>query len=125
MRKTASNSTEDSSARCVGCGACCFGQRFHIRLMPSDLERLERLEGHGAAGLAFDHRDGATFLRMANGHCEHLRITETSLACGIYEARPHVCRDLDEGSPSCLAERLAKYLGHGRLVALRRARTSP
>jgi Fe-S-cluster containining protein len=90
--------------------------------MPSDLERLA---GNVAAGLAFDHRDGATFLRMANDHCEHLRITETSLACGIYEARPHVCRDLEEGSPSCLAERLSKYLGQGRLVALRKAQTSP
>jgi hypothetical protein len=50
------------------------------------------------------------FMRMVDGHCAALEREPATgrWLCGVYERRPQVCRDLERGSPACVAERLRK-----------------
>jgi uncharacterized protein len=106
-----------SDVACLPCGACCFGNAKHIRLMPSDLERLGALAD---ASAIVEVHNGLPYLVMRDQHCAQLMVDGETFACGIYELRPAVCRDLDRGSPSCDAERAHKYMSKPRLIVLAR-----
>jgi uncharacterized protein len=108
-----------SEVECLPCGACCFGNVMHIRLMPSDLERLGALAD---ASSIVDLHGGLPYLVMRDQHCAQLKVDGETFACGIYQQRPAVCRDLDRGSPSCGAERAQKYMSKPRLIVLSRRR---
>jgi len=50
------------------------------------------------------------FMRMEANHCAALGFDPATrtFACTIYETRPEVCRELQNSSPACQAERLTK-----------------
>lgn len=49
------------------------------------------------------------FMRIEGGRCAALgRGPDRRFACGIYERRPAICRDLARGSPACEAEIIRK-----------------
>lgn len=88
-----------------------------MRVSGDDYERL----GDHAEGLVWFDGNRA-YMKMSEGHCAALVIDPSSeqFVCGVYEARPQVCRDLERGSGACLGEREAKQ---GRpLQARNRAR---
>jgi Fe-S-cluster containining protein len=88
--------------------------------MPSDLERLEAAYPQGLEAMV-EVLEGVPYLVMQRGHCAQLQVSGETLGCGIYAARPSVCRDLDRGSPLCLSERVHKVMSKDRLLSLRRA----
>lgn len=76
-----------------------------MRVSGDDYERLGELADES---VWFDgHR---AYMKMSDGHCGALVIDARSgqFVCGVYEARPQVCRDLERGSGACLGEREAK-----------------
>ncbi|WP_176440968.1 YkgJ family cysteine cluster protein [Oceanicola sp. 22II-s10i] len=85
-----------SAVECLACGACCFGKHDrYIALFPEDLTR-------GLPENALNRIDGRTYMRMENGHCAQLTLTESgALACAVYEARPTACRAFRAGSFEC------------------------
>jgi hypothetical protein len=93
---------------------------MHIRLMPSDLERLGALADAGAG--VVERHSSLPYLIMRDQHCAQLVTNGETFACGIYDLRPAVCRDLDRGSPSCGAERAHKYMSKPRLFVLAKRR---
>lgn len=84
---------------CRACGACCFGTPRHARVWGTDYDRL----GDDAESVVLWIEDKA-YLRVEGGRCEQLAREGDGVACKIYERRPRVCRDLERGSPACLAE---------------------
>ncbi len=94
---------------CQACGACCFGTTRHVRVDGDDHARL----GEDAEDLvvwigarAFlrlePPRDDASFDGIAR--CAQLLGTSSGgFACAIYDRRPTPCRELERGSPACLA----------------------
>jgi Fe-S-cluster containining protein len=94
-----------SAPECLRCGACCFsrGERY-VPVTGSCHQRL----GDDAESLTqfFGNR---CFMRMQDDHCAALHITaEGRYVCSVYERRPEVCRTLERGGASCLAELSAK-----------------
>lgn len=94
---------------CLECGACCFadGPRY-LRVSGDDHRRL----GPGLPSLT--HFIGnRCYMRLVDGHCVALTVPEpgSHWVCKAYAIRPGVCRDLERGSPQCLAEFERK---HGR-----------
>lgn len=51
---------------------------------------------------------GSYYLTMQDGHCAQLQHLEGDWVCSIYKNRPLVCRQLERGSPACMAERVLK-----------------
>ena len=96
---------------CRQCGACCFSESpRHARVTGDDHERL----GDDAEALVA-WIDNLAFMRLepvtAGMHkCIALEIDAAtgSFACSIYERRPQVCRDLEQGSGGCRGELAAK-----------------
>lgn len=81
---------------CLSCGACCFGRHDrYIALFPEDLSR-------GIPEHAVNRIEGRSYMRMQDGHCAQLTLTESgALACAIYEVRPSACRAFRAGSFEC------------------------
>jgi len=59
--------------------------------------------------------DGGLYLKMKDGHCAQLEHLDGNWICGMYSARPNACRQLERGSPPCLAERELKLVRTRRL----------
>jgi Fe-S-cluster containining protein len=92
-------------AGCQACGACCFSQLpTFVRVSGKDWSRL------GPATNRVAHFIGnRAYMRLVGGHCAALRIGRDltgnlAFFCTVYENRPEICRNLDRGSPACLAE---------------------
>ena len=103
---------------CLACGTCCFSRLdTFVRVTGDDHERLGE---HADALVRFD--ENRAFMRMSDGHCAALIVDPVArrFVCSVYEQRPQACRDLERGSPGCLAEIDVK--ADRSLVALRRAR---
>jgi len=94
---------------CLHCGVCCFSKSgTYVRVSESDLRRLGA-EAHVWAREV----GGKAYMRMEEGHCLALHITNPKgqlpvYHCQIYERRPQVCRELARGKAACRTELLAK-----------------
>lgn len=53
--------------------------------------------------IAEDEWGGQTMNRLADGWCAAL--DRETMMCTIYEVRPLICREFQEGSPECISER--------------------
>jgi len=93
---------ESMVPECVGCGACCgIAMVVHIpRDHTAEIGNVWEIELEdsptGAVVARHIPRDRET------GNCVYLegQIGET-VGCGIYENRPHTCREFDAGSDKC------------------------
>lgn len=103
---------------CVQCGVCCFSRHpRYVYVGDSDLTRMSE------ASRAFTHvievepyelvpQGGqARYMRFENGRCTalHLDPDTGSFRCTIYEERPTICREFEEGGESCRKHRVAKF----------------
>lgn len=96
--------TTETAFDCMACAACCFDN--HVVLDDEDMLRLKQ-----AALLdKIERRKGVNVLPLlkTTKACVHLR---KDLACGIYRARPSMCREFPAGSEQCMASREQKYGG--------------
>lgn len=100
---------ENIPESCEGCGSCC---RLIVHLQPEEFEQYPERDRYFATGkfrcLTTDRLyDGLwTLNRQTNGDCTYLD-SETR-RCTIYERRPGVCRDFEQGSKSCV-KALGRY----------------
>jgi hypothetical protein len=103
------------------CGACCFSESpRHARVTGDDHQRL----GDDAEALVA-WIGNETFMRIepvtAGMHmCVALAIDAATgtFACSIYERRPQVCRDLEQGSGGCRGELATKAGRPKRALAM-------
>jgi Fe-S-cluster containining protein len=119
-------STPITKDDCASCGACCVaweGLQRYIPLSPGDAERLgptfvseNVVEGEIRTRLV-QLRRGRFAGRVATV-CAALRGTVGHAAqCGVYQARPRVCREaLEPGDDACQTARegLVDMLGRSR-----------
>ncbi len=98
-----------ASYDCQSCGACCA--TYDVLLMGTDLDRFEADPSLLALTTPYEKLAGvqARFMRReaATGRCVALRGPLHACACSIYADRPMLCRELEVGSPHCLAAREA------------------
>lgn len=86
---------------CLDCGACCFGQG--ARYVPVSGDDHARL-GAWAEELT-QFVGNRCYMRMVDDHCAALYSSaDGRFLCGVYEARPQTCRDLERGGGACRAE---------------------
>ncbi|MCU0766390.1 MAG: YkgJ family cysteine cluster protein [Gammaproteobacteria bacterium] len=79
---------EGKCARCAGSTCCTYvTQRISAPRSKADFDHLLWQVAHAGVE-AF--QDGSGWYLLMRGHCEHLR---AGGGCGIYAARPQVCRD--------------------------------
>ena len=99
---------------CTTCGTCCFSHLLpYVAVTGDDYARL----GEDAAEcVSFDGYHA--FMRMEDGHCASLRLTDGRFLCAVYDTRPDTCRDLARDSAACEGEVSTK--GERPLLALRR-----
>ena len=84
-------------ADCEKCGACCsFDTSTFVPLNAADERRL----GAAWAGLTHE-QDGQVYMRMQDGACAALDRSQGLSRCSIYESRPDLCREFNQGSPEC------------------------
>lgn len=83
------------SVSCATCQACCC--RLEVMLI-SDT-------GVPKEHIAVDQWGAETMLRLADGWCS--AIDRDTFLCTIYENRPWICREFEEGADECLDERVA------------------
>jgi hypothetical protein len=97
---------------CQRCGACCIG--LDVLLTDAEVDRFEsqprllaltRLHlRSGAPPLRFMKRDAAS------DRCVALQGALGACSCGIYEARPGLCRAFAAGSADCQSARRQRGL---------------
>jgi uncharacterized protein len=88
---------------CTKCAACC--QDNEVILQPEDLQRFRDGGRPDLAKPPFSkrHKDGRVLLTLLeNKKCRHLKRDNK---CGIYEIRPHPCREFPMGTECCLNAR--------------------
>ncbi len=87
---------------CLQCGTCCYSHlETYVQVTGADWLRLG---GHADRVAHFiGHR---AYMRMSDGHCAALQpdTANGTYRCSVYDVRPQTCRDLERGSPACLAE---------------------
>ena len=89
---------------CQSCGACCAYAADWPRFSTEEDAELDRIP---EALVATD----LSGMRFENGRCAALTgEVGKHTACGIYDARPHVCRACMPGDPECLIARAAHGL---------------
>jgi Fe-S-cluster containining protein len=108
--KVANNIVTPAEAQvpdCMTCGACCatmvcVGVRPTENVEPEFYWDITKETSDGEIVVdRYLRRNGETLI------CFALDITETSVACSIYETRPQMCRDFEAGSDRCHALRRA------------------
>jgi Fe-S-cluster containining protein len=98
---------DDTPDDCMRCGACCFSDSpRHARVTGDDHQRL----GDDAETLV-EWIGNEAFMKIERvtgemHKCVALGIDAAAgtFACSIYERRPQVCRDLEQGSGGCRGE---------------------
>ena len=83
----------DSSITCASCEACCC--RLEVMLITET--------GVPDRYIEEDKWGGQTMHRLNDGWCAAL--DRETMMCTIYEVRPLICREFQEGSPECITER--------------------
>lgn len=79
---------------CKKCGECCK-QSPYIELSKNEINSLEQVTGLHSDLFTNSKGNGAEeyFLKFKkNGACFFLTENNASYACGVYEARPEICR---------------------------------
>lgn len=95
--------------RCLACGVCCHSKTdTYVRVYGEDWARLGADAERWACFIG-----NRAYLRMEQGHCAALRTSgapagQRAYFCTIYERRPRICRELEQGSPQCEAECVRK-----------------
>lgn len=96
--------TREVAFDCTKCAACC--QDNEVILQESDLARFREGGRPDLAKPPFSkrHKDGRVLLTLLpeNKKCRHLRRDKK---CGIYEIRPHPCREFPMGTECCMFAR--------------------
>lgn len=91
--------TEDMSALCQDCGACCAYSREWPRFSLESDEQLALIPD------AFVDAD-ARGMKCHGDRCSALQgEVGVATSCGVYEVRPDVCRDCLPGDEACLTAR--------------------
>ena len=86
---------------CQSCGACCAYAADWPRFSTEEDAELDRIpEALVAADLSGMRFEGGRCAALCGEVGKHT-------ACGIYDARPHVCRACMPGDPECLMARAA------------------
>ncbi len=80
---------------CSSCMACCC--KLEVFLLTDT--------GVPARYIDIDEWGHSTMHRSDDGWC--VALDRNTMLCTIYEQRPLVCREFEEGSDDCLAERAA------------------
>jgi uncharacterized protein len=87
---------------CQDCGACCTSPSpghvpitgdDYARLTPDERERLTDWDGNRC------------FMRLVGERCVNLLCEQGRFTCAIYERRPQVCRDYEQGGEACAYDR--------------------
>lgn len=92
---------------CLACAACCAYDETWPRFT---LETEDEIAAIPLENIAEDE----TGMRCEDGRCTALRgVVTIAASCGIYEVRPHVCRDCMPGDPECLEARDAYGMDEG------------
>ncbi len=86
-------SLPETEVTCTSCEACCC--RLEVMLI-TDTGVPDRF-------IATDKWGGMTMARLDDGWCSAL--SRTTMMCTIYEQRPLICREFEEGAPECIDER--------------------
>jgi len=81
---------------CLACGACCRAHFSRVNLRGTEPYYIVHAR----------HDNLGWHLPRINGACPALA-SSAPYSCGIYASRPQSCRDLEPGSPGCLASRKA------------------
>ncbi|MEH6357512.1 MAG: YkgJ family cysteine cluster protein [Pseudomonadales bacterium] len=92
---TASPETPNTEATCANCRACCC--RLEVMLI-TETGVPERF-------IDIDRWGGSVMARLEDGWCAAL--DRDTMMCTIYELRPLICREFEEGEYECIAEREA------------------
>jgi Fe-S-cluster containining protein len=77
---------EKAGFKCKNCGHCCTKV---VRLTKDDIRRISAFENDF---VAYDPA-GKPCIKMRNGYCIFLNITNGLSSCRIYDNRPKECRD--------------------------------
>ena len=95
------HSIDPASFDCQSCGACCSYSADWPRFSLETDEELDRIPPELVAA-------DLSGMRCENDRCCALTGTVgKGTACGIYLARPHVCRTCQPGDEECLMARAA------------------
>lgn len=87
---------------CFTCGACCFARtNGHLPLSGEDHARLTERE----QGELTEFRGNRCFMKIVDQRCINLVVAEGRYTCAIYERRPQVCRDYEQGGEACAFDR--------------------
>ncbi len=91
---------------CQACGACCFARTpGHVPLAGADHARLTEDEQRERTLF----RGNRCFMRVVDGRCVNLVETNGRFGCAIYERRPAVCREYEQGGEACAFDRERVY----------------
>jgi uncharacterized protein len=85
----------DSEISCSNCRACCC--RLEVMLI-TETGVPERF-------IDIDKWGGSVMARLEDGWCAAL--DRDTMMCTIYEQRPLICREFEEGEYECIVERKA------------------
>jgi uncharacterized protein len=89
--------TQDMSALCQSCGACCAYSREWPRFTLEDDATIARIPEQ------FVMHSG---MKCSGDRCSALKgEVGVATSCGVYDVRPEVCRDCLPGDEACLMAR--------------------
>jgi len=91
----AATASPDAEATCATCRACCC--RLEVMLITET--------GVPERYIDIDKWGGSVMARLEDGWCAAL--DRNTMMCTIYEQRPLICREFEEGEYECIAERKA------------------
>ena len=89
------SASPDTEITCANCRACCC--RLEVMLI-TETGVPERF-------IDIDKWGGSVMARLEDGWCAAL--DRNTMMCTIYEKRPLICREFEEGEYECIAEREA------------------
>lgn len=84
---------------CDGCGACC--RTWRVLVSEADAAREPRIRDEGRELRGDTQTTHWKFQLFPLPFREACCFLGEDQRCGVYEARPQVCRDFEAGSPRC------------------------
>ena len=89
------------SELCKKCAACCQNYPF-IELSQTEIRSLEQITGDSFQVFTNQHFEEVVkyFLQFQeNGYCCFLHEENGRFFCGVYEARPRICKEYPSNAP--------------------------